>query len=171
MRQSVIKIGINNFLNDIKFGKEYYSTYDDILNEKIILNEELFFFIILQTCLQTKFYGYFDELYVDVCKRKTEYVREILVNFRKATLEPPTYYNKFKKFCCLCNKMTEKEISINRKLSLCNFDVAIDDLFDIKNHNKRDKFISDCEKIYYQISTSNLEEKVDLKLRYKINNN
>lgn len=170
MRQSVIKIGINNFLNDIKFGKKYYSTYDDILNEKIILNEELFFFIILQTCLQTKFYGYFDELYVDVCKNKNNYVREILVNFKKATLEPPTYYNKIKIFCCLCNKITEKEIIINRKLSLCNYHIAIaiNNLFDSKDNYKRDRFISNCEIICNQNATSKLEEKVDLKLRHKI---
>lgn len=168
MRQSVIKIGINNFLNDIKFGKEYYSIYNDILNEKIILTEELFFFIIVQTCLQTKFYGYFDELYVDVCKRKTEYVKEILINFKKAAVDPPTYYNRIKIFFCFYGKITEKEISVNRKLSLCNFDIAIDDLFDIKDHNKRDKFISDCEKIYNTNSVSKLDEKVDLKLKNKI---
>lgn len=171
MRQSVIKVGINNFLNDIKIDEKYYSTYNDILDEKTLLTEDLFFFIILQTCLQTKFYGYFDELYVDVCKRKTEYVRELLVNFRKAAVDPPIYYNKIKKLCCFYGRMTEKEIIFTRKIAFFNFDTSIDELFDIKDNNKRDKFISICENIYNGCVLSKLEEKVDLKLKNKIKNN
>ena len=167
MRQSVIKIGINNFLNDIKFGEEYYLLYNNILNESIISTEELFFFIILQTCLQTKFSGYFDELYIDIIKRKHEYVKEMLSNFKTAAVDPPTYYNRIKKCCCLCGKMTEKEIMFHRKISLLNFDIAFNEYFDLKNNYKKMNFISKCERIYNDSVMFKLDEKVNLRFKQK----
>ena len=70
MRQSVIKIGIDNFLNKIQFDEEYYSIYNNIFNETERISKERFIFLILQAAKHTKFNGYFDELYVDVIKRK-----------------------------------------------------------------------------------------------------
>lgn len=170
MQKSDIKIGIDNFFNEIKFDENHYSLYNNILNERRAINQEIFFFIILQACLQTSFYGYFDELYIDVLKRKNEYIREILKNFKEAAIDTPTYYNKMKKFFCLCGKMTEKELLFSRQISLFDIDNVFNKYFSFNNDEKKNKFITQCEKIYNNIIKSQLDEKVNLESKVKTKN-
>jgi hypothetical protein len=167
MRPSAIKIGINNFLHDIKFDTNYYSLYNDILNKKNKLNDETFFLLILQTCLDTKFYGYFDELYVDVYKRKTEYIKVITNHFKTACVEPIPWYNKLYNYFCLCNRTTKNEIIFNQKIATINFDKMIEHYFVLNDKNKNTQFINKCEQIYNNSVISKLDENANFQFKNK----
>jgi hypothetical protein len=148
MDQKFIKFGINDFSNDIKFSKEYYPLYKNIFVENISLTDEIFIHFILQISLQTKFNGYFDELYTDVIKRKPEYMRELINNFKVSLIGKQKIYNKFYKMFCLYGKISDKEIYFHRKISLFDFDSIFNDYFDLNDNNKKIYFILTCQKIY-----------------------
>jgi len=167
MRQSIIKIGIDNFLNTIKFNEEYYSIYNNIFNETVRLDKEMFIFFILQAASHTKFHGYFDELYVDVIKRRSDYIRYVIYNFKIAFLGEPTRANKIYKLFC-CGKPTEREIYFNRKISLVDFDKLINSYFDLNNNTKKSDFIDVCESIYNYRTSQILNEQVHIKIKKKV---
>lgn len=167
MRQSVIKIGIDNFLNKIQFDEEYYSIYNNIFNETEIISKERFIFLILQAAKHTKFNGYFDELYVDVIKRRHVYVKELIYNFKISFVGKPTMSNKFCKFL-FCGKLTEREMIFNRKISLFDFDKIFNNYFELNNAIKKNEFIDICETIYNEIVSQELNEPVDIKVKKKV---
>lgn len=147
MSHSDIKMSMNIFLHEIKFNKENYSLYNNIFEGTRTLNEEIIIFIILQLAYQTKFKGYFDELYVDVIKRRSEYIKELINNFRVSFIQPPTMYNKIYKFFS-CGRMTDREIYFDRKIRAYDFDSIFDKYFGLNNDVQKIVFINNCEKIY-----------------------
>jgi hypothetical protein len=148
MSQSDIKFGINNCLNDITFNKEYYSVYNNVFNDRIILTYELFIFFILQISLKNKFNGYFDELYKDVIKRQSEYLRELINNFKTSYIGEETFYKKIYKKFFKKSKMTEQEIYFHRKIHIFDFDSVFNDYFGLNDNKKKLFFITTCQKIY-----------------------
>lgn len=137
MTQSIIKVGIDNFLNTIKFNKEYHTIYNNIFNNKLEFTYEIFVYFILQAAFQNKFYSYFDELYVDVIKRKSHYVREITNNFKTVFMGEPSKYDKFINYLCFCGNQIqsnkEKEMIFNRSISIFDFDKIINQIFELNN--------------------------------------
>ena len=148
MLQSSVKFGINNLFNDIRFNEEYYTVYNNILNDRNILTYELFIFFILQISLKTKFHGYFDELYVDIIKRKFVYIKELINNFKVSYIGKETLYNKIYKKIFKCNKMSKKEIYFYRRMREFDFDSVFSDYFVLNNNNKQIFFINTCQQIY-----------------------
>lgn len=167
MRQSVVRVGINNFLNIIKFNEEYYSIYNNIFNETEQISEYRFLFFILQISSQTKFNGYFDELYIDVIKRRSNYIKELVKNFKTAFMGKPTIYNKFIKIFCF-GRPSEREIYFHRKISLIDFDKLFNKYFELNNGNKKEKFIDICEAIYNQHLSKELNQNIDIKMKKKV---
>jgi len=49
MRKSDIKIGINCFLDNIKFGKEYYQIYNNIFDEKMDFTYDIFVYYLFSS--------------------------------------------------------------------------------------------------------------------------
>jgi hypothetical protein len=163
MNQPITKIGIDIFLNEIKFSKEYYFLYKTIFNNRMEFTEEIFVYFILQIAHKKKFQGHFDELYVDVVKRKPEYIKELIHNFRKSYIGEPSIYNKFYKLF-FCVKLTNKEIYFNRNIIIIGFDNIFNTFFELNNEDKKNKFITLCENIYNIKVTRELEYKINLKL-------
>lgn len=173
MRQSIIKVGVDNFLNTIKFNKEYHIIYNNVFNNRIDFTYEIFLYFILQAALQNKFNGYFDELYVDVFKRKSHYIKQLTNNFKTAYMGEPSNYDKFMKYFCFCIKEKqsdkEKEIYFYRSLSAYfDFDRTIDLFFELKNEEKQKKFIDFCEIIYKKKMNEELDSRVQTKIKKKV---
>lgn len=168
MRQSTIKIGIDNFLNKIKFDNEYFQIYNNVFNEKIDFTYEIFVYFILQAAYQNKFHGYFDELYVDIIKRKSDYIRELVNNFKIAFLGPPTNYDRFIKIFCLRGKPSEREIFFHRKLLLFELEKSFDNVFKLKNEVNQKAFIDFCEIIYQRKMNEDLDSKIQNKIKKKV---
>lgn len=168
MRQSVIKIGIDNFLDKIKFDKKYYETYNNVLNEKIDFTYDIFIYFILQVAYQNKFHGYFDELYVDIIKRKSDYIRELIINFKISFLGPPTTCDRFYKFFCFWRGMSDREIFFYRKLTIFELEKSIDNVFQLKNEANLKKFIEFCEIIYKSKMNEEFDSKIETKIKKKV---
>lgn len=157
MSESAIKISINEFFNNIKFCKDYYPVYNNILYKlQTLNNEKIFAFIILQLAYQTKFSGYFDELYVDVANRKPYYIKHLINNFKISFIRPLGIYNIIDKYIFLCGRMTDKEIYFSRKIRDYDFDKIFNRVFDINDISKKKNFISICENIYFNEFKSKL---------------
>lgn len=148
MTPSEIKLGINVFLNEIKFNKENYSLYNNIFDETRSFNDEIFIFIILQLAYQTNFHGYFDDLYIDIINRKSHYIKELIHNFRISYIGTPTLFNKINNFIFLCGKISERELYFNRKIRNLDFDNIFKKYIDLNDTAKKANFIYNCEKIY-----------------------
>ncbi len=166
MNEPAIKIGINDFFNDIKFCKDYYPVYNNILHKSQTLNDEkIFAFIILQLAYQTKFSGYFDELYVGVVNRKSDYVKHLINNFRISFIGPLGIYNIIDKYIFLCARMTDKEIYFSRKIRDYDFDKIFNRVFDINDISKKKNFVSICENIYFNEFKTKLTKNKDDNVR------
>jgi hypothetical protein len=167
MRQSITKLGINIFLNEIKFSKEYYYLYNSIFNDRMVFTEEIFVYFILQIAHKNKFHGRFDELYVDVIKRQLDYIKELIANFRTSYIGETSTINKFyRSFCCI--KLTDKEIYFNRNIILFDFYNLFSNYFEPNNEDKKNKFVAVCELIYDIKVTQELEEKINAKFNEQI---
>lgn len=162
MRRTITKIGIDIFLNEIKFGKEYYFLYNSIFNNRMEFTEEIFIYFILQIAHKTKFKGHFDELYVDVIKRKIDYIKELIINFRTSYIGESSIFNSlYKIFGCI--KPTDKEMYFNRNIILFDFENIFNNYFESNNEDKKNKFISLCEMIYNVKVTHQLEQLITAK--------
>jgi hypothetical protein len=167
MRKSIIKIGIDMFLNEIKFSKEYYSLYNNIFNNNIEFTEEIFVYFIFQIAHKNKFHGYFDKLYLDVVKRKSHYIKELIVHFRTSYIGELSLYKKFyKTFYCV--KLTDKEIYFNRNIAFFDFDNIFNNYFELNNEDKKTNFITICEGIYNIKVTKEIEQKIKAKFSEQI---
>ena len=169
MFQSV-KGRTENFLNIIKFNKDYYIIYNDIFNDKIELTYEIFVFFILQAAYNNKFYGYFDELYVDVIKRKSDYKKELTNNFKIAFIgEPLSNYNIFS--CCVkqYNEQKDKELFFSRAFrTYFDIDDIINQTFQLNDEEKKNKFINFCEILYDKKMNEELNLRITPKTKKKI---
>ncbi len=169
MRQSIIKVGIDNFLDSIKFDKESYSTYYNIFIEKEKLSKESFILIVLQLAFQTNFQGYFDELYLDVIKRKAEYIKYLVYNFKIALLGEPTILQKLYKYI-VCHKQSDREVYFFYQISLYDFDKLFNIYFELDNDEKKYDFIKICESIYNYQASLIFDEPLNLKVKKKSKN-
>lgn len=172
MRQTIIKVGVDNFLNQIKFNKEYHIIYNNVFNNRIEFTYEIFMYFILQAAFQNKFYGYFDELYVDVNKRKSHYIRQITNNFKTAYMGEPSIYDKFSKYFCLCGKETksnkDKLIFFHRSMKNFDFHKSIDQFFELNNEQKQQNFVNFCEVIHKKKMNEILDSRVKTKFKKKV---
>jgi uncharacterized protein YneF (UPF0154 family) len=150
MLQSNVKFGANSFENDFKFSKEYYSLYNNIFNDNVVLTYEIFIFLILQISLQNKFQGYYDELYEDIIRRKSEYFIQLIKNFKISFLGEQKIVDKIYRKFFNPNKMTEKEIYFKRKLSTFDLDRIFDNNFVLNNNDIKMIFVTTCQKVYEQ---------------------
>jgi hypothetical protein len=167
MRKSITKIGVDMFLNKIKFNKEYYILYNNIFNNRLEFTEEIFIYFILQISHQNKFHGNFDELYLYVVKRKLDYIKELIINFRTSYIGESSFYDKFiKTFGCV--KLTDKEIYFNRNITILEIDNLFNNHFELDNKDKKDKFIFICEKLYNIKVTPDLQQKIYAKFNEQI---
>lgn len=167
MRKLFITTEFNVFLNNIKFDKYYYSLYNKIYNGIVKLTQEIVIFIVLQLAWQTKFHGNFHELYYDVIKRKSQYINELVYNFKVAILGKPTIMNQIYKFIC-SNKISEQEIQFNLNIAFFEFDRIIDEFFDLNDNVKKSQFIRICQHIHYDIASKYMDEIMDIKVKKKV---
>ena len=160
-RQSIIikRKSICCFLSNIKFDKKSFELYRNILSGKINIDLELFICIICQTAFHVQFDGYFEELYIDVCKRRDLYIKQIKLNFKLSYISDEVYINKFKKLFC-CMKITNKEIIFNRMIPLLNFDTFIQQFFVERDESNKTIFIDTCNQLLSQYQNSCLNNKV-----------
>lgn len=167
MRQSITKLGIDIFLNEIKFNKEYYYLYNSIFNNRMAFTEEIFVYFILQIAHKNKFHGNLDELYGVVIERKLDYIKELISNFRTSYIgEKPTLHKFYKSFCCI--KLTDEEMYFNRNIILFDFYTLFDNYFEPNNEDKKNKFTAVCHLIYDIKVTDELEQKINAKLNEQI---
>lgn len=165
MSLTQIKVG-KDFLNNIKFDKEYYLIYNNIFNNKLDFTEEIFIYFILQVAYQNNFNGYLDELYTDVIKRKPDYIKQLIKNFKESYIGEIPFNTKFRNFFCFV-KPTEKEIQFTRGLTIFEFDKIFDDFFELKNEDKKNKFIAICTIIYDNKIKQILQRRSSSKLNQK----
>jgi len=137
---------IHIFLSNISFNKSYYNFYNEILSRKTVLDENVLIFLICQTAFQVGFDGYFDEFYIDVCRRRHIYVKQILLNLRTAYLSFEPLLSKFYNLL-YCLKMSNREISFNRIIHSFDFDNYIADIFLEGNDKLKNNFIIVCNLI------------------------
>jgi hypothetical protein len=162
MRQSITKFGIDIFLNEIKFGKEYYYLYNNIFNNRMAFTEEIFVYFILQIAHKNKFHGNLDELYGVVIERKLDYIKELISNFRTSYIGETSTFNKFyKSFCCI--KITDEEMYFNRNIILFDFDNLFSNYFEPNNEDKKNKFTAVCHLIYDIKVTDELQQRINAK--------
>jgi hypothetical protein len=149
--------------------------YNKIYNGNVKLSQEIFFFIILQLASQTKFCGTFNELYNDVIERKTDYINELVYNFKIVILGKPTICNQIYKFLCCKKKISNKEIQFNLNITFSEFDRIFDDFFRVNDNVKQSQFIRICQNIYYDVNSiyydlnsKFLDGKIDSKIKKKV---
>jgi|688.fasta_scaffold34437_4 hypothetical protein len=147
-RKSIIieRESIHTFLSNISFNKSYYNLYNEIISQNIELDDNILIFLICQTAFQVGFDGYFDEFYIDVCKRPEIYVKQILSNLRTAYLSSETLSSKFYKYI-FCIKMSNREILFKRILHNFNFDYHIESIFIEEDEELKTNFITVCNLI------------------------
>lgn len=148
MTQTKLKLGINIFLNEIKFNKENYPLYNNIFDQTRSLTDEIFFFIILQLAYQIQFNGHFDELYHDVINRKDNYIEELIKNFRISFFGTPTLFNKIKNLIFLCGRISDRDVYFNRKIRSFDFNQLFQRYFALNDISKKQNFLYNCNKIY-----------------------
>lgn len=164
MKKSIIKTELDVFLNNLKFNEQYYSMYNKIYNEQIKLSQEIFVFIILQLTSQTNFRGNFYEIYLDVIKRKSDYIRALIHNFKIAILGKPTIYKKIYKFLC-CKKMPDCEIQFHNKMNFFDFDKMFDEIFELNHNAKKSQFVRISQYIYNVPVSELFHEKPSVKIK------
>ncbi len=133
----------HTFLSNISFNKRYYPIYNKILSGKVFIDENLFIFLLCQVAFQVKFDGYFDEFYIDICKRREVYIKQIIINFRTAYVSLDTYISRLNKWF-RCVKNTNRDIYLNRIMQTLDFDLFMDNLFIEDNEECKDIFITIC---------------------------
>lgn len=144
-----ITIGLDDIFNKLKFNKEYYNLYNDILYGKCKLTDDKFIFIIIQCSLQLNFFGYFEDLYIDVIKRKQEYRNQIILNFKTSyIIKDSFFYSLLKNINLIKKKPDERIIYFSRIISLFDFDEYIDNYFMLKDEYKKELFLKICNDIY-----------------------
>ena len=153
---------ITSFLSSVKFNKDSYDLYIDIINGNIQIDEYLFMLIICQTALQVGFDGFFEELYMDIIKRQNEYIKQIKLNLRTAFLYKETICEKISKRI-FCRKMTNREILFQRSIKTFDFENYIPKIFIINNKEKEEKFKSVCNEILaYRTSITRIDRVVPI---------
>lgn len=147
-RKSIIleRKSITSFLSSIRFNKDSYDFYIDIINGKIQIDESLFILMICQTALQVGFDGFFEELYIDIIKRRSEYIKQIILNLRTAFLSKEGLCTKISNKL-FCRKITNREIMFNRCMSLFDFDRFMSIIFIEGNQEKEEFFKTICNQI------------------------
>lgn len=154
-RQTIIiqRKSIHTFLSNISFNKSYYEFYNNILIRKQGIDNIVIIFLVCQTASQVGFDGYFDEFYIDVCKRRNVYLKYILHNFRTAYLSNTSFLSNLKKLFCF--KSNDREILFNRIIQSHNFDSFLLDIFIEDNEELKQQFITICELIFTQHQPTN----------------
>lgn len=147
-RKSIIleRKSITSFLSSVKFNKDSYDLYIDIVNGKIQVDENVFILMICQTALQVGFDGFFEELYMDIIKRRSDYIKQIILNLRTAFLSTEGLCTKISKKL-FCRKITNREIMFNRCISLFDFDRFMSVIFIEGNKEKEEIFKTTCNQI------------------------
>ena len=154
-RQTIIvqRKSIHTFLSNISFNKTYYELYNNILTRNQYIDNIVIIFLVCQTAFQVGFDGYFDEFYMDVCKRRNVYLKHILHNFRTAYLSNTSFLYILKKFFgCRTN---DREIIFNRIIQTHNFDSFLADIFIAENEELKHHFITICKLILSQHQPTN----------------
>ena len=110
-RETIIvqRKSIHTFLSAISFNKTYYKLYNNILTRKQGIDNIVIIFLICQTSFQVGFDGYFDEFYIDICKRRNVYLKHILHNFRSAYVSNRSFLSNIKKIFCFELSIREKQ--------------------------------------------------------------
>lgn len=160
-RNSIIikKHGIRHFLSNIKFAKPSFELYKKIVLETSIIDDYSLIFIVLQASSQVGFDGYFDELYLDVCKRREIYIKQIKQNFKVSFSTNQTCMAKLTKlFCCI--KMSNKEILFNRFYLLLDLDTIIAKFFVENNETNKNNFINICNQMLSENQSAITKNKV-----------
>jgi hypothetical protein len=160
-RNSVIikKHGIRQFLSNIKFSKKAFDLYRKIISDSSNFDNYLLTFIILQASLQVGFDGYFEELYIDVCKRQDIYIKQLKENFKASFLNNESYINKCKNLFC-CVKKSNRELLFNRFFSLINLDTIIAKFFVENNETNKNYFINICNQMLSENQNSSVNNKI-----------
>lgn len=147
-RKSIIleRKSITSFLSSVRFNKDSYDLYTDIVNGKIQVDENVFILMICQTALQVGFDGFFEELYIDIIKRRADYIKQIILNLRTAFLYNESLCTKISNKV-FCKKMTNREILFHRCVSLFDFDKFMSVIFIEGNKEKEEIFKTICNQI------------------------
>ncbi len=143
------KKNIKLFYNKIKFDKNSYNLYTNILTKKKPLNSYLFILIICQTAQQFGFNGTFHDLYFNVIQNRTSYIRQLNINLKTAYLYNENAFILIVKYLFNCGK-SEREEEFNNYISVFDFDSKIDDNFVGDDIGKLDKFVTICDEIFSQ---------------------
>ena len=154
-RETIIiqRKSIHTFLSNISFNKSFYELYNNILSRKQDIDNIVIIFLVCQTAFQVGFDGYFDEFYIDICKRRNMYLKHILHNFRTAYVSNQSYLSKIKKLFCF--KSNNREILFNRIIQTHDFDSFLADIFIENNEELKQQFITVCELILSQHQPTN----------------
>lgn len=139
----------HTFLSNISFNKQYYHIYNNIISGKVFIDESLFIFLLCQVAFQVRFDGYFDEFYIDICKRQEVYIKQIMINFRTAYVSLDTYTSRLNKWFG-CVKITNREIYVSRIVQTFDFEVFMAHLFIEYNEEHKHRFITICNLILSQ---------------------
>jgi hypothetical protein len=142
-----------------KFDKKSYKLYTSILNKKKNLTNYLFVFLIFQASQQLDFYGTFHDLYYDVIKRRTFYIKHININMKKSYLCSENIFIVILKKIFGFDK-SERETEFNDLISAFDFDKKIDDIFVGDDNEKLEKFITICGQIRIQKSYENRLDRI-----------
>lgn len=139
-------LNIKNFLIKNKFNKGSYDLYNEILIGRRYLTEYILFLIICQAAFQIGFIGYFNELFDDVNRRKVEYYRQILSNFKSAYLYKENIcYTIYYKIRC---KKSRLEINFHRLYGELHLNDYIWQIFE--NIDYKENFIKICNELMMQ---------------------
>ncbi len=140
---------IKIFFDKLKFDKNSYKLYTNILNKKKTLTNYLFVFLIFQAAQQLDFVGTFHDLYYNVIKRRTFYIKHININMKKAYLCSENIFIVILKNIFGFDK-SERETEFDERISAFDFDKKIDDIFVGDNSEKLEQFITICGQIRIQ---------------------
>jgi len=155
---------IQNFFFKIRFNKDYYDFYNQVLCGRKYLNDYILILFICQTAFKIGFIGHFNELFNDIYKRKEIYYKQILLNFKTAYLYKENICSKiYYKFKGL---RSPREIVFHRFYSVLHINDFIWTMFE--NDNYKDKFIIICNEIMLQKSRNTKIDKV-VPINYDIN--
>lgn len=137
---------ITIFFSKIKFDKNSYNLYNQILSGRKNLNDYVLILFICQAAIQVGFTGFFNELFDDVNNRKTIYYKQILSNFKSAYLYKENICSKL--YYKIKGQRSSREIVFHRFYGELCINDYIWTLFE--NNSYRENFVTICNEILTQ---------------------
>lgn len=137
------------FFKKIKFDKNSYNLYSDILIKNKHLNNYFLAFLICQAAQQLSFDGTFHDLYFDIVQNRSYYIKQINKNFKTSYLYNENFFILIPKYLFLCGK-SEKEKTFNEYILGLELEKKFDDNFVGDDVVKIELFVTICGEILSQ---------------------